>query len=344
MARRNWGSGGIFQVGPRTWRVAIPLGSDAFGKRQRKAWEYTGPDAKARAEAKLRDVSRRLDRGAPLEESRMTLGVYVPEWLAAQQGTVKPSTYEQRRSLAEVHLDELGPYPLSRIGASDIRSLLQSRLKEGYATRTVRGILDVLRMILKQAHEDGHVERNVAEFVKPPKLEQAEPQHFTPEQVRRFLDAISADPLASLYAVGLGTGLRRGELLRLHWRDVDLELRMVTVRQAKTSAGVRTVPLPNFAVVHLSARDRSPGPIWPVSPSWVTHHFADLCRKAGVPVLTFHSTRHTFASMLLDQGVDPLTIQALLGHAKPSMSAWYARSGEGLRREAVDRLEKAIGG
>lgn len=338
-SRREWGTGSCYQVNGH-WRVAISLGADPFGKRRRKEWQFS---SQARAEAKLREVQRRLDRGEHFEESRMTLGAYIPEWLSAVEHSVRPATFAQYRSLAEVHLDELAPFRLARLGPADIRALLASRLKDGYATRTVRGILDVLRMMLRQALEDGHVERNVAALVKPPRLEQRTPQHFSAEQARRFLDVTKDDELGSLYAVALGTGLRRGELLGLVWRDCDLARGTIRVRASKTAAGIRTVPIPPFGRDALARLERSPGPIWPVSPSWVTHHFADLCRKAGVPVLTFHSTRHTAASLMLDAGVDPFTIQAVLGHSKPTMTGFYSRAGDELRRDAVERLGRAIG-
>jgi hypothetical protein len=195
--RREWASGSIYQHGDR-WRVSVSLGSDAFGKRIRKEWQVR---SEASAKRKLREVQARLRGGLPAEESRITVSAYAHEWLVGVKPTVKPSTYSFYRTLSEIHLDEIAHLPLAHLSPQDIRRLIAKRLDEGYSTRTVRGILDVLRMILKQAVNDGILTRNVAELVTPPKLEQAAPIHFTVEQARRFLEVAKDDELGALYAV-----------------------------------------------------------------------------------------------------------------------------------------------
>jgi integrase len=337
--RREWASGSIYQHGDR-WRVSVSLGSDAFGKRIRKEWQVR---SEASAKRKLREVQARLRGGLPAEESRITVSAYAHEWLVGVKPTVNPSTYSFYRTLSEIHLDEIAHLPLAHLSPQDIRRLIAKRLEEGYSTRTVRGILDVLRMILKQAVNDGILTRNVAELVTPPKLEQAAPIHFTVEQARRFLEVAKDDELHGLYAVALGTGLRRGELLALTWRDVAPDRKSITIRRAKTAAGVREVPLPRFAVSALEAERRGTAAIWPYRPEYVTRHFQELCERAGVPYIKFHGLRHTAASLMLDEGIDPLTIQAILGHSRVSMTSHYARAGEERRREAVERLGRAIG-
>jgi integrase len=337
--RREWRTGSVYRHGD-FWRVAFSLGLDREGRRIRKEWQCRTEKA---ARAKLSEVNRRLGTGLPLEESRVRLNDYAQEWLAAVKPTVRPSTFAFYRTLAEVHLEDLGPLPVVRIGPADIRELVSVRLAEGYAPRTVRAILDVLRMILKQAVNDGIIPRNVAELVTPPKLEQAEPRHFTAEQARKFMEVCRDDPLGSFYIVALGTGLRRSELLGLTWRDVDLDVGNVAVRRSKTAAGVRNVPLPTFGREALGLVERKPGPIWQVNPTTVSKRMAPLCDKAGVPRLTLHGLRHTFASLALDSGTDPLTLQALMGHTRVSMTGFYARAGEERRREAVESLGRMIG-
>lgn len=66
---------------------------------------------------------------------------------------VRPSTHAFYRTLSEVHLDDLASLPVSKVSPGDIRRLIADRLEAGYSPRTVRGIVDVLRMILKQAVE-----------------------------------------------------------------------------------------------------------------------------------------------------------------------------------------------
>jgi integrase len=340
VARREWGSGSIYRTRSGRWRVAVRLGSDPFGKPIRKEWQVR---TEAQARTKLRDIQRRLAGGLPAEASRMTLGIYAQEWLNGVTPTVRPATAAFYRTLAEVHLEPLASHQLIHIGPADIRKLVADELAEGYATRTVRGVLDVLRMILKAAVVDGILARNVAELVKPPQLIQAEPAHFTAEQARRFLEVAADDPLGSFYAVALGTGLRRAELLGLSWRDVDLRTPHVIVRRSKTEAGVRHVPLPPFAVAALERLDRQPGPIWPVRPEVVTRRMRELCEKAGLPRLTLHGLRHSTASILYAEGVPEFVIQSILGHSKVGMTKHYTHVEQEQQREAMERLGRAVG-
>jgi integrase len=338
MARREWGSGSICR---RTvtrngnqytyWRAIVPGGP--LGRRR---------EAQRRTERQARDWLRaNLAHPLPAGSERVTVGAYAVDWLRDTSLTVKPNTVEFYRGSLR-HLEQLATLPIAALTPAHVRDLMARKTEAGLSTRTVRGIVQTLALVLRRAEEDGLVDRNVAALVRLPKLETKPPEHFTAAQVRRFLDAAKDDPLGSLYAVALGTGLRRGELLGLQWRDVDGEA--VVVRSSKTHAGIRVVPLPDFAREALAQTPKRPGPIWPYRPEYVTRHFKRLCEQAGVPVLTLHSTRHTAASLMLDAGVDPLVIQQILGHTRVAMTGHYARSGEELRRDAVERLAGQIAG
>jgi integrase len=84
--------------------------------------------------------------------------------------------------------------------------------------------------------------------------------------------------------------------------------------------------------------------VWSYRPEYVTRHFRDLCEQAGVPYIKFHGLRHSAASLLLDEGVDPFTIQAILGHSRINMTQHYARSGEATKQAAVERLGRRLAG
>lgn len=350
-ARREWGSGSIYPVrGGLYWRVSVPIASAGPGRR-RQEWQYR---TEAAARRQLEAVQRRLARGLPAEEGRVTVAEYAQDWLASLQ--VKPNTVSMYRSIVTHQLGHVGDMRLTRVSPPDIRDLLAERQREGYSGRTRRAILDVLRMMFRMAEGDQLVTGNPAELVKAPRIDAKEPVHFTAEQARRFLDAAADDALYALYAVALATGLRRGELLALTWRDVDMKSGRVTVRHGKTAAAARVVPLPAFCVTALKSLDRRPGPIFPFSPSYATRHVKAICKRANmkkpdqakapppIPEVTFHQLRHTAASLMLEQGVDSLTIRGILGHTRVSTTAGYARPDDALRRDAVGRLGRAING
>jgi integrase len=345
VARREWGSGTICR---RTvtrngkqyhyWRAIAPPVLTGLPRRLEK---------ETRTEKAARAWLRAFSGGDIPNRISPRLSEYADKWLTGQRRLVSAGQFGLYQANVRHHFSDFEHLPLNEITPQHVRDLIETRQAEEYAPRTIHGIVGTLRAILNQAMADELVSRNVAALVKLPKLQQKTPAHFTAAQVRRFLDASDGDSLSALWAVALGCGLRRSELLALTWRDIDLDGATVRVASSKTSAGVRTLPLPPFAAVRLADRRRespSAGPIWRYDPAYVSRHFGELCEKAGVPRLPFHSTRHTFASLMLDAGVDPLTIQSLLGHSKPSMSAWYARAGEEKRRDAVERLGKVVAG
>lgn len=343
VVRKAWGTGSV-RPHKGGWRVRFSFGSDASGRRLQREWFFKGDSAEGRANAKYREVSARLTRGLSAEESRTPLSVYAGEWLAAIEDTVKPSTFAFYRSMIG-YIGELEHMPVETLSPMDVRGLIASMRRSGKSSRTIRGAVDVLRMVLRMAMNDQVIDRNVAELVDLPKLTQKEPVHFTADQARQFLESIKGDPLYSLFAVALGTGLRRSELLALTWRDVDLEAGTIKVRQSKTEAGVRTWMLPDYpAIEALSALERKPGPIWHADPSHVSHRMAALCERAGVPRLTFHQLRHTAASLMLDEGVDPFLIQQMLGHTRLTQTQRYSKADLAVRKAAADRLGGTLRG
>jgi integrase len=85
--------------------------------------------------------------------------------------------------------------------------------------------------MLAEAVREELIERNVASIVRPPSVRQEEVRPWSPEEAAKFLKAARQDRLYALFAVGVGLGLRRGELLGLRWSDVDLEQALIHVRQ-----------------------------------------------------------------------------------------------------------------
>jgi integrase len=335
--RREWGSGSIYRTSKGYWRVSVPLPSDGLGRR-RQEWQYR---TEAAARRQLESVQRRLSRGLPAEESSMTVAEYAPQWLAALQ--VKDSTKAMYDSILRNQMGWLGDLRLTRIGPPDIRELLAEREREGYSGRTRRAILDILRMVFRMAESDGIVERNPAALVDAPRVDAKEPVHFTAEQVRVFLDAIRGDSLYSLYAMAIGTGLRRGELLALTWRDVDTRNGTVVVRRAKTRAGERVTPIPAFAQRALEETPKGAGPIWPFDASYVTRHLTVLCERHGLPRITPHGLRHTYATLMREANVSLETRRGLMGHSRTEMTLFYSHGQEAEYKRAVGELERLVG-
>jgi integrase len=180
-----------------------------------------------------------------------------------------------------------------------------------------------------------------------------DPVVWNPEQLSRFLEHVAQDRVAALWIVAASTGMRRGELLGLRWRDIDLDSGELSIRQThvsygklrvtkepKTDRGRRTIPVDPRAVVALRAHKRAQaeeklaagetygdqGLVFadeigePLRPDTVSAAFRRHVRDAGLPHLTPHGLRHTFATVGLEAGVDVLYIAELLGHSSPAIT------------------------
>lgn len=156
------------------------------------------------------------------------------------------------------------------------------------------------------------------------------------------------DYLTPLVLGALNTGLRRGELLQLRWRDVDLTRKILTVRGEGAKTGqTRHVPLNTEATDVLAKwKPAVAEPEWFVFSGGAATTPLTEARKAWTRVITeakvrsfrFHDLRHTFASKLVMAGVDLNTVRELLGHRKMSMTLRYAHLAPQHKADAVEKL------
>jgi integrase len=252
---------------------------------------------------------------------------------------------------------------------------------EGLSVTTVRYTGVVLRLVLAYAVEQGYLGANPCDRATPPRARRVEMRTWDDEQIRRFLDHARADRLYAAYVLAFTTGARRGEILGVRWEDLDLDAGLVTFAQAlvtyiaddgatrvecsepKTEAGRRTIALDPGTVAALRAhRARQAeerlawGEAWtdsgltfaredgtPLSPGAVTRAFASLSKRAGLPAIRFHDTRHSYATVARAAGVPIEVVSRRLGHARTSITSdVYAHATPRMDDEAAARVAAAI--
>jgi integrase len=220
--------------------------------------------------------------------------------------------------------------------------------------------------------------RNVAEQASPPKQRTTQAfRTWSGAELSRFLEYVTSDRLYAAYSLAAFTGLRRGEVLGLRWRDVDLDRGSLSVSQTliivnyamrfsapKTGAGRRAVALDASTVEILrSHRVRqleertNLGLAWPspddllftaidgqpLHPGQFSDRFDRLVKGAGVPRIRFHDLRHTHATLMLTAGVHPKVVQERLGHANITVTLQtYSHVLPAMQEEAVSKFADLI--
>ena len=153
--------------------------------------------------------------------------------------------------------------------------------------------------------------------------------------------------LKPIITVALNTGMRRAEILGLTWNQVDLEARMIKVERTK-SGRVRYIPINDdlFKQILKLKSDNGESPFVFLNPE-TKRPFLDMktpfkraCRISGIEGMRFHDLRHTFASRLIERGIDIETVRDLCGHSSIKVTERYVHTTDDRKRKAVETLGK----
>lgn len=264
-----------------------------------------------------------------------------------------PSTVENDKSRLKNLRKEFGNKTLSEITEHQLIAYLERRkdktvvrIKEGtrYEQKidvsTVNRELTSIKLIFKFAVDKGYVTTNPAGMIKPfpilPNndgiIDSNERRPLIKDELNRLLEAckVSDNPiLYEIVVVAVLSGLRKGELRRLTWDDVDFERNLLRVRQSKTKT-VFYKPMPDeLREVLLALRGRYPHSQYVFCKADGTAYgdwrgsFKTVCRWVGLEDVCFHMLRHTCFSMLGDKGFNELEIKAYSGHKSTAMVRRY---------------------
>jgi len=349
----------------------------ATGSKRKALYGKTRQEVAAKHSKALAD----RESGLTFDADNMPVGEYLARWLSnSVRGTVRVSTFERHEQIIRAHLaPAFGRMKLKTLTPAHVRSLHREKLEEGLAPATVRKIHSTLHKALSQAVSDGLIPRNAAD-VKAPRPAPEEMRPLSEAEARTFLDTAreSGDRFEALYVLAITTGLRRGELLGLHWDDADLDHGTLRVGRAlvreggryvlgetKTKRGRRQVNLTPRTVAALKAHRKRQleqrvklaglyedhGLIFssengtPLNPeNLVKRSFKPLLKRAGLPEIRFHDLRHTCATLLLGRAVHPKIVQELLGHATIAMTLdTYSHYPPSMGNQASGAMGDALG-
>jgi integrase len=372
-SRRDHGDGGIDERGPGRWRLRWRVD----GKRCSKSFRGSIGDARR----ELRRLIKSADDGQHVAPDKTTIGDYLRGWLDADAG-ISPKTRERYRQLAKRQIVPLlGSVAVQKLRPAQVSDWHSALLKTGLAARTVGHAHRVLHRGLERAVGLEIVARNAAHAVAPPKVEVAEIEILSPDQIVEVRAKLAGHPILPTFELAIGSGMRRGEICALLWGAVDLSRGVVRVERSleqtaggirvkapKTKHGRRAVALPKIAAETLREHWRAqcalrlqlglgrPADTDYVFPSPASETFAlrppdalsdawrDAVKWRKLPKVTFHALRHSHASALIAVGVDVLTVSRRLGHANASITLnVYGHLIERNEDKAAAALDFALG-
>lgn len=260
-------------------------------------------------------------------------------------------------SLGHVRLGDLKAAQITRFYASLMQEGNNQQTGGALSSASITAINRTLSAVLAKAVKWGYLSASPIKQAERPKLEHKEARYLDEPEARQMLELLQGEPVKwrCMITFDLFSGLRRGELLGLKWEDIDINARTLTVRRTlnylpnkgvyldspKSHTSRRPLHLSGTAIALLleqqawqQGQRKQLGDAWqesgfvftaddgrPIFPTSITTWFRQFIRGSGLPYVSVHSLRHTFASLQISDGVPLVVVSRQLGHAKTSTTA-----------------------
>ena len=295
-----------------------------------------------------------LPYSAHRADASTTLGDWLELWMDFE---IEPrraeTTVNGYRNIIRNHmLPALGAVRLADLSPGLINGYYQwLASQKGLSPNTIRKHHVLLHTALKSAYRQGALSTNPADRAPPPPPTTTDVLYYTPANLSRLLREVEGLPLELPVKLACHLGLRRSEVLGLRWRDVDLQTGLLSVRRVRTTVGYRVVEKPpkttdSCRTLSIGALDGLLGLLrdlqsrrrrdgvpcapddylvlnpegTPWHPNVLSAALTEFVARHGLPPITFHGLRHTFASMANSARVPMYQISRAMGHSSPNIT------------------------
>ncbi len=262
----------------------------------------------------------------------------------------RKASFERDRTSLKHLLPFFGDYALLRITPKFINEYKIMRRQNGASSCSINRELALMKHAFNLAVKEWEwVKDNPVKKVSMEKEPSPRDRYLSLEEEEMAL-AISPEWLRHIIIFAVETGCRQGEIVSLRWKDVDLPKGTVNVYGSKTGEK-RVIPLSRRAWEMLKEKSRvrylATDHVFtadgrPVDRYRLSKTFKSICRRAGIEDMRFHDLRHTFATRLAQCGVDPYTIQRLMGHKTPFTTQRYAHHSVESLRKGIEEFEVRV--
>lgn len=264
-------------------------------------------------------------------------------WIKEKKLHVRNSTYKNYLSLIDSHISNyFKDIDVENITIDGIKQFIFKKISE-IDSSSCLNLQKVLKQSLEYAVENDFISETPYRKIKLPKQTTKEVEIFKKEEIEKILNTKNIyTKYANIVDIAYRTGMRIGEIMALKWQDINFENNFLTVRhtyskydngvpvieEAKSKSSKRRIDLDSQCmkifqeIKHTHTSDfvfcNKSGTM--LSYTAITRNFRKMCEEANVPYRSFHTLRHTHASILLSNGVHPKIVQERLGHSKISIT------------------------
>lgn len=356
----------------KSYYIKVYRGRDINGK-QLKPWSTT---FKVESEWSEKRAKKEVERFAILFEeeckkgtiieNRITLIEYIEYIieLKKQRGQLKKRTISRWKHDAKIIEKEIGYIRIKDLRVSDLNGFYTS-LK--LSAKSINEIHRLIGMVLNYAVKEDLIEYNIANKAEPPKLVKKEVNYFQREDIIKILKYADEENLRHrcLIYLFVYTGCRRGEIAGLRWEDVDFNNKTIHICNnvlytpedgvyedtPKTKNSNRLIVVPDTLIEllkelrnevseakYILSNDK------PIHPDSISTYLTRFSNKYELPHISSHAFRHTMASLLYSEGLDPVSISSRLGHARVSITSdIYAHKINGQDIKSSETLAQLFG-
>ncbi|MBP1154538.1 MULTISPECIES: site-specific integrase [unclassified Paenibacillus] len=285
------------------------------------------------------------------------------------------SYYNNTLYLKNHIIPKMGTMKLQELNPIVCQKFVNEMHQAGYARNTIDRVCTLIKLAFDSAVDYKYMKENHMRKVKLPKSQKQELKVWTVNQANQFLEFTKNRRFFCVYALALSTGMRQGEILGLRWKDVNFGEKTITVSQtlthygkrlksgAKTSSGERTISLPaqlirtltkqyeDYVTFKNTAEEftdldlvifnlKNGGTVFPAN---LTKHYIKDVKGSGLPHISFHSLRHTHATMLIEKNINVKVISERLGHSKIGVTLdVYSHVLPSMQQAAADKLDEML--
>lgn len=369
-------AGNITKIGTK-YRVTFDFGRDSSGKRIR---QYTTASSEEEARKLLNEFEYNRQRNLLVQTTKMTFAEFLEHWMEnyVKYNCEETTAYAYKNIIYKHVIPYLGSFELQKLQPVHVQQYYKHLMDDkGLSPNTVHKHHACIRKSLDYGLKQQFVYRNVSDAVTLPKKERYTGQSYTKEQLNTLLDAAKDTKLElPVYLAGY-LGLRREEIVGLRWKNVDLEGRLIHIREVRTSAGSQEVVktpkteksrrvlfiTDELLEVLLKVKNKQEehkrmlgdeyidsGYVYvhdngkPYRVNSVTEQFKKFLERNGLPKIRLHDLRHTFASILYEAGVDLKAISEALGHSDlGTTNKIYTHRFDKTHKKTVTAMSMALG-